>query len=101
LLKDIIDRPKSEREEEDTDTSKVGPSVVGHKRKVQDAMDITLPYLPNAVITVDHMLRKVSKLRYFNHDVRNASKFPDLVKETYLTNIGEIGPLGKPIMEPA
>jgi hypothetical protein len=63
-------------------------------------MDITLPYLPDAVVTVDDMLGKVPKLRYSDHDVRDVTKFPDLAEETYLTNTGEIGPLGKPIMEP-
>jgi hypothetical protein len=33
--------------------------------------------------------------------VRDATKFPDLAEEAYLENTGEIGPLGKPIMEPA
>jgi hypothetical protein len=64
-------------------------------------MDITLPYLPDAVITVDDMLGKVPKLRYADHDVRDVAKFPELAEETYLINTGEIGPLGKPIMEPA
>jgi hypothetical protein len=64
-------------------------------------MDITLPYLPDAVITMDYIMGKVPKLRYFDHDVRDATKFPYLLKESYLSNKGEIGPLGKPIMEPA
>jgi hypothetical protein len=28
-------------------------------------------------------------------------KFPDLAQETYLEDTGEIGPLGRPILEPA
>jgi len=50
---------------------------------------------------VDNILEKVPKLRYSNHDVCDATKFLDFPKEAYLANIGEIGPLGKPIMEPA
>jgi hypothetical protein len=63
-------------------------------------MDITLPYLPDAVVTMDDMLGKVPKLRYSNHDVRDVAKFPNLVEETYLINTWEIGPLGKPIIDP-
>ena len=66
---------------------------------MKDATNITLPYLQDAVVTVDDMLGKVPKLRYSYNYVRDATKFPDLSKETYLENIGEIEPLGKPIME--
>jgi hypothetical protein len=64
-------------------------------------MDITLPYLPYAVVTVYDILGKVPKLRYVDHDVHDAAKFLDLTKETYLINTWEIGPLDKPIMDPA
>jgi hypothetical protein len=67
---------------------------------VQDTTYITLPYLPNAMVTVDDMLGKLRKLRYSDHDVHDATKFPNLVEETYLANTREIGPLGKSIMEP-
>jgi hypothetical protein len=76
-----------------------GTYDVGHKRKDQDSMNITLPYLPDAVIVVDDMLGKVPKLRYVDHDVRDADKFPELAEETYITNTREIGPLGKFILE--
>jgi hypothetical protein len=52
--------------------------------------------LPN--LTED-MLSNVPKLRYLEHDVRNATKFLDLDEEAYLENTGEIGSLGKPIMD--
>jgi hypothetical protein len=51
-------------------------------------MDVTLPYIPDAVITMDDMLGKVPKIRYTDDDVRNAAKFLDLAKETYLINTG-------------
>jgi hypothetical protein len=63
-------------------------------------MDITLPYLQEAFIMVDDMLGKVPKIRYTDHDVRDVAKFLELVEESYLINTGEIGPLGKPILEP-
>jgi len=63
-------------------------------------MEIRLPYLPNTVVTVDDMLGKVPKLRYSDHDVHDATKFPYLVEETYLKKTVEIKPLGKPILEP-
>ena len=90
-----------ERKEEDADLAEVDTSVLGKKRKVQDAMDIKLPYLPNTMIIVDDMLGKVPKLRYTDDDVCDAAKFLYLAKDTYLINPGKIGPLGKPIMEPA
>jgi hypothetical protein len=62
-------------------------------------MNITLPYLLDAIVTVDDMLGKVPKLRYSDHDVCDAAKFQYLDEETYLENTVEIGPLGKPIME--
>jgi len=62
-------------------------------------MNITLSYLRDIVVTVDDMLGKVPKLRYSYNYVCDATKFLDLSKETYLENIGEIGPLRKPIME--
>jgi len=63
-------------------------------------MDITLPYLLDVVVIMDDMLGKLPKLRYSDHDVRNVTKFPDLVEGNYLANTGEIGLLGKLIMEP-
>jgi hypothetical protein len=53
------------------------------------------------VVIVDDILGKVPKLRYSNHYVRDVMRFSYLSEEAYLANIGEIGPLGKPIMEPA
>jgi hypothetical protein len=44
-------------------------------------MEITLPFLPNAVINVDDMLGKVPKLKYTDHDVHDATKFLDFVEE--------------------
>jgi hypothetical protein len=52
------------------------------------------------MVTVEDMLGKVPKLRYFDHDVRYTSKFPKLAEETYLEETGEMGPLGRPILEP-
>jgi hypothetical protein len=74
---------------------------VGQKRKIPDIMGITLLYLQDAFITMDEMIGKVPNLRYADHKVRDMEKFPDLVEETYLTNTGEIGPLGRPILKNA
>jgi hypothetical protein len=101
LVEDITDRPESGREEEDTDATEAGTSVAGKKRKTSDSMEITLPFLPDTVPTVDDMLGKVPKLRYTDHDVHDTTKFPELAKENYLINTGEIGPLGRPVLEPA
>jgi hypothetical protein len=63
-------------------------------------MEITLPFLPDAVPTVDDMLGKVPRLRYADHDVCDMAKFPELSEENYLINTGEIGPLGRLVLEP-
>ena len=76
MVEDITDRLDSEREAKDAETIEVGPFAIGLKRKAQDAIDITLPYLPDAVVTVEGMLRKVPKLRYSDHDVCDVTKFP-------------------------
>ena len=62
-------------------------------------MDITLPYIPDAIIYVDDMLGKVPNMRYVDHDVHNEEKFVELAEENYLINTREIGHLGKPILE--
>jgi hypothetical protein len=46
------------------------------------------------------MLGKVPKLKYEDHDVIDTTKFLDIVQEIYLENRGEVGPLGKPILDP-
>jgi hypothetical protein len=46
------------------------------------------------------MLGKVTKLKYVDHDVTDTTKFPEFMQEVYLENRGEVGPLGKPILEP-
>jgi hypothetical protein len=53
------------------------------------------------MVTMEDMLKKVLKLRYSDHNVRDSTKFLELVEEAYLANTGEIGLLGKPMMEPA
>jgi hypothetical protein len=101
LVEDITNRSDSEREEDNAETAKAGTSAIQQTLKAQYTMDITLPYLLDEVVTGDDMLEKVPKLRYSDHYVRDVTKFPDLAEETYFENIGEIGPLGKPIMDPA
>jgi hypothetical protein len=63
-------------------------------------MEVTLPYLLDVVITIEDILGKVPRLRYVDHDVRDAAKFQDLDEDTYLINTGEVRPLDKPILEP-
>jgi hypothetical protein len=63
LVEEITNQADSEGEEDDIETAEVGPFVVRKKIKVKDTTDITLPYLPDTVVTVDDMLRKLPKLR--------------------------------------
>jgi hypothetical protein len=100
LVKKITNQLDSQGEEDDAKIIEAVPYVIGKKIKAQDATYITLPYLLYAFVTVDDMLRKVPKLRYSDHDVRDVTKFPYLEEEDYLESTMEIGPLGKPIMEP-
>jgi len=51
---------------------------VGQKRKEPGVVEITLPYLIYVVDAVEDMLGKVQKLKYVDHGVKNATKFPDL-----------------------
>jgi hypothetical protein len=46
------------------------------------------------------MLGKVSKTKYVDHDISHRVKFPEFMQEAYLEDMEEVGPLGKPIMEP-
>jgi hypothetical protein len=92
--------PDSPRDKEGTEVIKVGTSTVGQKRNTPKSLDISLPFIPDAVPTIEDMLGKVPKLRYMDHDVHDTMKFLELVEECYLINIGEVGPLGRPVLEP-
>jgi hypothetical protein len=46
------------------------------------------------------MLGKVPKLKYIDQDVTDKTKFLELGQEIFLENMGEVGPLGKPILDP-
>jgi hypothetical protein len=59
---------------------------------VEDVEKITLPYLPDVVVTLENMLGKVPKLRYLDHDVHSTTKLSYLDEEAYLVNTEEIGP---------
>jgi hypothetical protein len=100
LVKDITDQPESSGEEEGIEAIGEDTSVAGHKIKTLDNMEITLPFIPDIVPTVNDMLGKVPKLRYADHDVHDMAKFPELVEENYLINTRDIGPLGRPVLEP-
>jgi hypothetical protein len=103
LVEDITGQQEIEGEEEEEVEDEVAEEnpVVGQKRKAPGIVEITLPYLPDVVVAVEDMLGKVPKLKYADHDVTDTTKFPDLAQEIYLENRGEVGPLGKPILEPA
>jgi hypothetical protein len=58
LVEDITNQPYSKGEKDDAETTEEGPFAVRKKRKAQDATDITLPYLPDAMVTMDIMLNK-------------------------------------------
>jgi hypothetical protein len=88
LVEDITNQQEYEGAECDTKTMTEGQPTVGKKREEKDVVEITLPYLPDVVVTVEDMLEKLSKLRYSDHDVCNIKKFPYLEEESYLENKG-------------
>ena len=69
MVKDITDQSDLVGEEEGTKATKAGTSTARQKIKTPDSMEITLPFLPDAIPTIDDMLGKVPKLRYVDHDV--------------------------------
>jgi hypothetical protein len=64
-------------------------------------MEITLPFLPYTIPTIDDMLGKIPKLRYADHDIHDMAKFLELAEENYMINTGEIRPLGRLVLDPA
>jgi hypothetical protein len=94
-VEDITDRPYSPRDKERIEVVDAVTSTAGQKIKTLESLDISLPFIPDAVPTVEDILGKFPKLRYVNHDVRYAAKFLDLVKECYLINTWEVAPLGR------
>jgi hypothetical protein len=92
---------EGEEEEEPEDEAIEENLATSQKRKAPSVVEITLPHLPNIVVTVEDMLGKVPKLKYADHEITDTTKFPDFYQESYLEKRGEIGPPGKPIMEPA
>jgi len=92
---------EGEEEEEPEDEVTEENLVTGQKRKAPSVVEITLPHLPNIVVAVEDMLGKVPKLKYADHDIIDTTKFPKFSQESYLEKRGEVGPPGKPIMEPA
>jgi hypothetical protein len=83
LVEDITDRPDSVGKKRVQKQQRQAHLLWDRKRKTPDSMEITLPYLPDAVITMDDMLGKVPKLRYVDHDVHDVAKFPELAEENY------------------
>jgi hypothetical protein len=64
-----------------------------------EELGIVMPKIPNGVKTGDNMVGGVDSLKYSNHDVSDAIKFPYLAAQSYLESRGE-GPSGMPLLEP-
>jgi hypothetical protein len=58
-----------------------------------EELSIVMPKIPNEVKTGDNMVGGVDDLKYSDHDVSDATKFPDLAVQSYLESRGE-GPSG-------
>jgi len=74
---------------------------VGKKIKTPNSIESALPFIPNIVPTIDDMTGKVPNLRYVDQDVQELAKFLELAEEIYLINTGEMGPLGRLVLEHA
>jgi hypothetical protein len=60
---------------------------------------IVLPHIPEGVQVMPNLLGCVERLRYSDHDVVDAGKFPEFVQQVYLDSIGTC-PFGDPILQP-
>jgi hypothetical protein len=69
-------------------------------QRTQEELAIVMPKIPKGVKTDDNMVGGVDSLKYSDHDVSDAIKFPDLAAQSYLESRGE-GPSGAPLLEPA
>jgi hypothetical protein len=69
-------------------------------KRTQEELSIVMLKIPNEVKTWDNMVGGADELKYSDHDVSNATNFPDLEAQSYLECTGE-GPSGAPLLEPA
>jgi hypothetical protein len=60
---------------------------------------IILPCIPEGVQAMPTLLGCVEKLKYSDHDVVDAGKFPEFAQQVYMDNIGT-GPFNNPILQP-
>jgi hypothetical protein len=74
-------------------------SVQGIKR-TQAELAIVIPKIPEGVKVDDEMVGGLDTIKYSDHDVADAVKFPDLAPQNYLESRGE-GPSGVPLLDPA
>jgi hypothetical protein len=59
-----------------------------------------MPQIPEGVKADDEMVGGVNTMKYSDHDVADAIKFPYLAQQNYMECKGE-GPSGAPLLEPA
>jgi hypothetical protein len=62
-------------------------------QRTQEELGIVMPKIPKGVKTNDNMVGGVDSLKYSDHDVSDAIKFPYLAAQSYLERRGE-GPSG-------
>jgi hypothetical protein len=60
---------------------------------------ITLPHILEGVQSMPTLLGCIERLRYLDHDVADAGKFPEFSQQVYMKNIGT-SPFGDPMMQP-
>jgi hypothetical protein len=103
--------PKEGHETERKAIPEVGVSSPQGKKKAQAErsaqgvqcaqmeLAIVMPKITKGVKVDDEMVGGVDTIKYFDHDVVDTVKFPDLAPQNYLESRGE-GPLGVPLLEP-
>jgi hypothetical protein len=63
-------------------------------------LEIVMPKILEGVKEDDEMVGGVDTMKYFDHDMADTVKFPDLAQHNYMESRGE-GPSGAPLLEPA
>jgi hypothetical protein len=63
------------------------------------AAEIVLPRIPEGVQVWSQLLGYVGKLKYFNHDISDETKYPELASRVFMQNI-VVNQLGETISQP-
>jgi hypothetical protein len=63
-------------------------------------LEIVIPQILEGVKVDEKMIGGLNTMKYSDHGIADAIKFPDLTQQNYMEYKGE-GPSGAPLLEPA